>query len=191
MTERLKKVLELAKSLHAEQKRKYTGEPYWKHPLAVAKIVSKIDNSEVTFAIALLHDTVEDVDGCTLATLKEDVLKCGFSGLETAFIIGGVKELSDVYTHEAFPQMNRNARNAAEIERLATISPSSQTIKYADLIHNTSSITKYDKDFSVVYLKEKRKLLDKMRQGNLGLFVKCYNILLKSEIKLAKERKKL
>ena len=190
MTERLEKVLELIKTLHGEQKRKYSGKPYWRHPLAVAKIVAKVDDSEITFAGALLHDTVEDVEGCTINTLREDLLKCDFSPFEVTLILKIVEELTDVYTHENFPDMNRKARKNAEVERLSKISKTSQSIKYADLMHNTKSITKHDKDFSVVYLQEKRRLLEKMRQGDLNLFHDCYKLLLKSKAKLDKFRNK-
>jgi hypothetical protein len=43
------------------------------------------------------------------------------------------------------------------------------TIKYADLISNTRDITKQDKDFARVFLKEKKRLLQEMTQGDPGM----------------------
>jgi (p)ppGpp synthase/HD superfamily hydrolase len=49
------------------QKRKYTGEDYIVHPIAVAEIVRSVPHTEVMIAAALLHDVVED----TPVTLEE------------------------------------------------------------------------------------------------------------------------
>jgi len=42
------------------QKRKYTNEPYFTHPFAVAKIIKSLGYSEDAVCAALLHDTVEN-----------------------------------------------------------------------------------------------------------------------------------
>lgn len=49
------------------QKRRYTGEHYSVHPIAVAEIVRSVPHTGVMIAAALLHDAVED----TPATLDE------------------------------------------------------------------------------------------------------------------------
>ena len=55
---------------------------------------------------------------------------------------------------------NRAERKDASRKRLAGAEAWVQTIKCADLISNTSSIVKHDPNFAVIYLKEKRLLLD-------------------------------
>jgi (p)ppGpp synthase/HD superfamily hydrolase len=43
-----------------DQRRKYTGEPYIVHPLAVAELVNSVPHTDEMVAAALLHDVVED-----------------------------------------------------------------------------------------------------------------------------------
>ena len=47
---------------HKEQKRKYTGEPYIIHPVAVANMVSDYEGSDNAISAALMHDVLEDTD---------------------------------------------------------------------------------------------------------------------------------
>ena len=48
---------------HGSQKRKYTGEPYITHPVAVAKITMTADYCDCEMiAAAILHDVIEDYD---------------------------------------------------------------------------------------------------------------------------------
>lgn len=44
-----------------EQKRKYSGVPYWTHTDAVAELVEKFGGSTVMVVAAHLHDWLEDV----------------------------------------------------------------------------------------------------------------------------------
>jgi (p)ppGpp synthase/HD superfamily hydrolase len=179
LTERQSKLLQFVIEQHGEQKRKYTNEPYWKHVYEVAEIVSEYEG-ELLIEIALCHDLIEDTE-CTYLKLAGILFEFGYnSSNEIYLILEGVRDLTDEYTKEYFPQYNRKQRKELELIRLKTISPNSQTVKYADLIHNTSSIVKYDKNFAKVYLKEKEEILNNMRKGDLKLFVKCYNVLQES-----------
>ncbi len=47
--------------------------------------------------------------------------------------------------------------------------PESQTIKHANLIHNTQCITEFDPGFSVVFINEIEALLDVMTKGDPNL----------------------
>lgn len=69
----IQKALEYCKEKHKNQKRKYTGEPYYVHPIEVMTIVKSVDHNESMLIAALLHDTVEDTD----ATLGEISLLFG------------------------------------------------------------------------------------------------------------------
>lgn len=142
------------------QKRKYTGDPYWTHPEAVANILLKHSSMLVTdemLAAAYLHDVIEDT------SITKNQLEHIF-GEQVANL---VDELTDKYTDPAVG--NRATRKELERKRLSTISAEAQTIKYADLIHNTESIVQYDKDFSRVYLKEKKRILEVMDRGDSSL----------------------
>lgn len=144
-----------AREKHESQRRRYTNEPYWLHLAEVAGIVATIDDHDEAWvsqmvAAAWLHDVVED-QGVT-----EDELKSRFG----PNVASGVMLLSDL------EEGNRAERKAASRERLAAAPGWVQTIKCADLISNTSSIVLHDPKFAVVYLHEKRMLLDVMTKAD-------------------------
>lgn len=139
-----------AREVHAAQARKYTGNPYTDHLAEVAGIVATVDASQETIAVAWLHDCRED-QGITGEEIEQRF------GMRVSV---GVALLSD------FEQGNRAQRKTASRERLASAPGWVQTIKCADLISNTSSIVKHDSKFAVVYLEEKRLLLDVMTNAD-------------------------
>ncbi len=160
------------------QRRKYTGEPYWRHPVAVAEIVSAVETvTPEMIAAALLHDVLEDT-GVTPMDLKECF------GQRVAIL---VQELTDQFTD---PEIgNRTHRKALERDRLAEVSPEAQTIKYADLIDNTGSIVARDPGFARVYLAEKRRLLEVMAAGDQALRRKAWSVLIEGEAKIRRDAK--
>ncbi|QEM81684.1 HD domain-containing protein [Halomonas binhaiensis] len=144
------------------QQRKYTGEPYWHHPAAVAELVVQVAGvSEEMIAAAYLHDVVEDT-----SVTHDDIM------FEFGVVISGyVLELTDHYVD---PELgNRAHRKALERERLARISSQAQTIKYADLIDNTRSIVDRDPGFAKIYMAEKQALLGGMQAGDAGLYAQA------------------
>lgn len=159
---------------HFPQKRKYTGEPYTNHLRNVAEMAEKYV-LYLGFEIGLCHDLFEDTN-VSAKELADYLLRIGYNSEQTAFIVNGVIDLTDVYTSEAYPNLNRKARKQLECERLSLISANSQSIKYCDLIDNTSSITKHDPSFAKVYLREKFDLLRVMDVGDNDL----YNLAVKS-----------
>ena len=148
----IKQARNFAKKAHKNQTRKYTGEPYFNHCEAVALKVSKQRQDPHVIAAAYLHDVIEDTD-VTLEQLHEK-----FGNKVTDL----VKDLTDHYTPEAYPTLNRAARKKLEAERLAKTSLNARIIKAADIEDNTKSITKYDPGFAKIYLKEKEYLLEKI-----------------------------
>jgi (p)ppGpp synthase/HD superfamily hydrolase len=149
-----------AADAHKDQKRKYDGQPYIVHPQRVAARVAKHGGTPEMVAAALLHDTIEDT-WVTYEYLLEEF------GPEVADL---VQELSDEYTHEAYPELNRAERKRLEARRLATISVKGQSIKYCDLIDNTWDITMQDPGFAKKYLQEKEVILDEMNAGDEELY---------------------
>ena len=143
-----------AREVHKHQKRKYTGNAYTDHLGEVAGIVASVPHTEEMIAVAWLHDCVED-QGVEIVTLVSEF------GMEVA---KGVLLLSDL------EQGNRAERKRLSRERLAKAPPEIQTIKYADLISNTSSIVQFDPKFAEVYLEEKRLLLEVMDKGDKQLY---------------------
>jgi (p)ppGpp synthase/HD superfamily hydrolase len=140
------KALAFATVAHGGQKRKYTHAPYIVHPIAVAQMVWATDNCGLhAVCAALLHDTIEDCD------VTYDDIANEFGN----FIANLVQDLSD----QADPAWNRATRKAWEAGRLSTCGRVVQTIKCADLHHNTMDIIPYDSGFAKVYLAEKRVVL--------------------------------
>ena len=164
---------------HHQQKRKYTGEPYFNHVLAVAKMADGLCN--FGYEIGLCHDLLEDTD-CTAQELKNALVRFGYEEHKAEYIKRAVIELSDVYVSEDFPQLNRAKRKALEAVRLAKTSYEAQTVKYCDLMHNTASIVEHDKHFAKVYLAEKATILKGMNKGNPTTYAKCKRVL-KSALK--------
>lgn len=154
--------MEFARLVHAEQVRKYTGNPYADHLAEVAGIVATVTNweqidPEVLVATAWLHDTMED-QGASVHQLHVALSGNSLSAID--HVVRGVVLLSDLETG------NRAERKAASRARLAAAPGWVQTIKCADLISNTSSIVKHDPKFAVLYLEEKRLLLDVLTKAD-------------------------
>jgi len=170
-----KNLLEFVKVKHGDQVRKYTGEPYWTHVVGVAEIVWAYDRRGIE--VALCHDLYEDTD-CTFSMLYKCLTEtCGYMSSESYDICTLVTDLTDVFTKEDYTYMNRKKRKQKEAERLGTIGYLSQTVKYADLIHNTKSIVEHDKGFAKVYLHEKQEILVHMDNGNADLYARCVDLL--------------
>lgn len=147
--------MEFARSVHKDQRRKYTNNPYTDHLAEVAGIVATVANDlpvayDAVCATAWLHDCVED-HGISLLALEH------LFGFTVAL---GVSGLSDI------EKGNRAERKRLSRERLAGCSGWIQTIKVADLISNTSSIVQHDPKFAEVYLEEKRLLLDVLTKAD-------------------------
>ena len=60
---------------------------------------------------------------------------------------------------------------------MAGVGTPAQTIKLADLIDNSASITKYDPKFAKVYMKEKKDLLEVLDKGDKNLYKKAEKII--------------
>lgn len=151
-----------AREVHKDQRRKYTGNPYTDHLAEVAGIVVTVaehvningwSNVETMVATAWLHDCRED-QGVTGEEIEDRF------GMRVAV---GVAMLSDLETG------NRAARKAASRARLADAPGWVQTIKCADLISNTASIVQHDPKFAVIYLNEKRLLLEVLTRADRRL----------------------
>jgi len=156
----LDRVLEFATAAHGDQKRKYTGEPYIVHPIAVAEIVKTVPHTDEMVAAALLHDVVED----THVTI--DQIQDNF-GDKVAELVGW---LTDISRPE---DGNRRTRKALDRIHSANAPADAQTIKLADLIDNTLSIEKYDPGFYKVYKEEKIELLKVLTKGDPSLLLRA------------------
>lgn len=138
-----------ARAVHAEQRRKFTRNPYHDHLAEVAGVVASVAHdgevpAEVMISVAWLHDAIED----------QDVTEADLAARFGVQVAGGVRALSDL------EEGDRATRKALSRARLAAAPGWVQTVKVADIISNTSSIAMHDAVFAQTYLEEKRLLLD-------------------------------
>lgn len=107
-----------------------SGEPYYYHPVAVAKIVaSEINIDDVSVVAALLHDTVEDTK-VTLEDIEERF------GSTVSHLIDGVTKISGVFK-------SRNTKQAETfMKMLLSMAEDIRVvlIKFADRLHNMRTI---------------------------------------------------
>lgn len=136
-----------------EQRRKYTDDPYTTHLERVAQQVASVTDDAEMIAAAYLHDTVED----TPTTIDEIVDAFGSS---VGYLVAG---LTDVSRPE---HGNRAVRKKIDREHTALGDARVHTIKLADLIDNSDSITAHDPRFARVYMAEKRALLEVLQDGD-------------------------
>jgi GTP diphosphokinase / guanosine-3',5'-bis(diphosphate) 3'-diphosphatase len=133
---------QFADAAHAHQKRE-SGEPYIKHPLAVALLLAEMRLVDPeTLEAALLHDTLEDNRHVTRARLAQEF------GERVAALVDGVTKLS------ALPKTARlddaeGHRNAKQQEQAETLRKMFMAmfedmrvvlIKLADRLHNMRTL---------------------------------------------------
>ncbi|MCW9052758.1 MAG: HD domain-containing protein [Motiliproteus sp.] len=138
-------------------RRKYTDEPYWVHPQAVAELVASVCDDPTVIAVAWLHDTVED----TPVSLQQ---------IESRFgerVAALVEDLTDI---SCLADGNRARRKSLDRQHTAAAHPHAKTVKLADLIHNTQSIVEHAPGFARIYLEEKRMLLEVLQEGDSQLY---------------------
>ena len=116
--------------LSHEGVKRASGEPYYYHPVEVAKIVaSEINIDDVSVVAALLHDTVEDTE-VSLKDIEEQF------GETVAHLIDGVTKISGVFK-------SRNAKQAETFMKLLLSMAEDirvVLIKFADRLHNMRTI---------------------------------------------------
>jgi len=136
-SEKLNKAYNFAVKAHINQKR-YSGDPYSIHPIAVADILTELRLDSATITTGLLHDTIED----TYATY--DVIKTEF-GEEVADLVNGVTKIS-VFENQAAG--NSKAENFRKLILATSKDIRVLLVKIADRLHNMrtiSAITKIEK----------------------------------------------
>ena len=119
---------------HEGQMRK-SGEPFFSHPVQVAKILSELKLDDASIITALLHDTIED-------TNKSFRDVSDLFGSEIANLVDGVTKLSNL---EVASLERKQAENFRKL--IVAISKDLRVllVKLADRLHNMRTI-KYLKD---------------------------------------------
>jgi guanosine-3',5'-bis(diphosphate) 3'-pyrophosphohydrolase len=135
--EKLSKAYDFAIKAHINQKR-YSGDPYSIHPIAVANILTELRLDSATITTGLLHDTIED----TYATYE--LIKTEF-GEEVADLVNGVTKIS-VFENQAVN--NSKAENFRKLILATSKDIRVLLVKIADRLHNMrtiNAITKIEK----------------------------------------------
>jgi (p)ppGpp synthase/HD superfamily hydrolase len=117
----------MASVIHENQTRS-DGTPYIYHPMRVAGRTMLIDGCEQMVMAAWLHDTLED------QPMKTDLDRIRqMCGVGTVILI---RELTNVFEKDTYPDWNRKKRKEHELVRLSKISPEGQAIKILDRLDN-------------------------------------------------------
>lgn len=141
--DRILKAKSVAKIAHGDKKR-YSGEPYYIHPLSVAKKLCQLKLDRNTIIAGLLHDSLEDTD------LKRDGIKREF-GNDVLSLVEGVTKLSQIRIKKSwFPFSRVKTEEIPELERqletlrkmLVAMSKDVRVvlIKLADRMHNLETL---------------------------------------------------
>jgi guanosine-3',5'-bis(diphosphate) 3'-pyrophosphohydrolase len=126
----VEKAIHMAVKYHGNQLRD-SGEPYYTHPIEVAKIVAEMKMDTSTIVTALLHDTVEDTE----LTLED--IKTHF-GDEIASLVDGVTKLKKVKLTKEQISQAENFRKLllAMVEDIRVL-----LVRLADRLHNMRTIS--------------------------------------------------
>ncbi len=156
--EQIEKAFKLCYMSHQGMTRA-SGEPYYYHPVEVAKIVAKeINIDDVSVIAALLHDTVED----TPVTIED--IEYWF-GEEVAIIINGVTKIEGVFK-------SRDSKQAeAFMKLLLSMAEDIRVvlIKFADRLHNMRTINHLKREKQLKIANETKQLYAPLAH-RFGLF---------------------
>ena len=145
------KALCFAARAHEGQHRKGGKTPYIVHPIGVAELVKRYTHDQKMIDAAYLHDVIEDCD-VTFNDLVNNF------DLATASL---VQELTNIYTKEAHPNLNRKQRKEHENVRLAHISHKAKVIKGCDIWYNIHDMKG---------LKESDRMLQEKKDTVIAMF---------------------
>lgn len=114
---------------HAGQKR-YSGEPYITHPLAITAILAEMHLDHESLIAAILHDVIEDT-----AITKADLTK--HFGNSVADLVDGVTKLTQIKFESRAEAQAENFRKMvlAMVQDIRVI-----LIKLADRLHNMRTL---------------------------------------------------
>ena len=112
-----------------EGHKRYSGDPYYIHPTAVAKFLAEFGMDTPTIAAALLHDAIED--GKVTAEELEAEL-----GKEVLFLVEGVTKLG----HHKYQGKERHAESLRRLLVATSEDIRVLIIKLADRYHNMTTL---------------------------------------------------
>jgi GTP pyrophosphokinase len=136
----LRRAWETASRAHAGQQRA-SGEPYFRHALAVSEILNGLHLDTSTLVASILHDVVEDTD-VTLEEIREQY------GDEVSRMVDGVTKMEKIGEYQqAGLGDNRNHPQAESLRKLLLAMAEDVRvvlIKLADRLHNMRTLQHLD-----------------------------------------------
>jgi len=162
----IQQVKDFTNAAHGQQTRRYSKDPYIVHPMRVMGTCREFTNDLPVLCAAILHDVLEDtpITHTRLESFLQSIMDTEAANRTLKLVV----DLTDVFTKKNYPRLNRRTRRQKEAERLGTVDPDAQTIKYADILDNTD-VTRQDPDFAWTFLRECSVILEKMNKGNPDL----------------------
>jgi GTP pyrophosphokinase len=141
-TEVIRRACDLALEAHAGQYRA-SGEPYFEHVLAVARIVADLGLDHETIAAAILHDVAEDT-GVTGEEIRQQF------GDTIARLVDGVTKMKLIRAYKSLPESDKQERVQAENLRKMLLAMAEDVrvvlIKLADRTHNMRTLQALPED---------------------------------------------
>lgn len=147
-----------AKNMHKNQIRK-DGTPYLGHPVEVAYILATLGYDEDVVSAGLLHDVVEDC-GSTIEEIQQqfnsnvsELVNC-VSAIDKAKYI---YDEEDIYENINFQKASIEEQSFKKLIGIGKKNPLGFCIKFADRLHNLSTISCFDYNKQLEKLKETEK----------------------------------
>lgn len=143
----------LARAAHAGQKRQHgSNDDYIEHPRRVAEAVSRQNKATPEMvAAAWLHDVLEDTcETPEQVSETADKIEDTCGGLVREYVVW----LTNVFTKERFPYLNRGQRKKLEALRLSFAPVEVKIIKLCDRLDNLRDMPDPAGDFIRVYVDE-------------------------------------
>ncbi len=131
--ELLEKAKEFAINAHSKQLRQ-SGDPYITHPLAVATMLADMGMDSNTVIAGLLHDTVEDGENITVASVKN------LFGTDIAQMVDGVTKLTKSGNTNLYSKEEAQAENLRKMFLATAKDVRVVIIKLADRLHNMRTL---------------------------------------------------
>lgn len=145
--EAISRAFDLTKEAHEGQKRS-SGDPYFLHPVEVARIVADLQMDQESIIAALLHDTLEDTK-LTPKIIEEEF------GESVKDLVEGVTKLkrqivpNATQRQKAVAESQRSAESLRKMLLAMARDVRVMVIKLADRLHNMRTIESLDPDRSV------------------------------------------
>lgn len=139
---------------------------YGLHPDAVADMVASVPHTEAMLCASHLHDVLEDTARSLSALIERKAAIQREFGMETLEIVVALSDL-----RQEDDRRPRAERKAERCRILANQPAGTQTVKVADVIHNTADIAQIDPKFAGLYLRENQRLVAALTLADANLRV--------------------